>query len=125
MIFSDFLMQLTLTLFVFSNLINKLFYNLLSCWFQDDLAAVGAITAAICDSSYEAWATGEPDSSTDSSSYAPEGDTAVYRSDYWTCVQCKTQNSNPRFQFCDRCFQVSINSISFHASCYCTERIAW
>lgn len=90
-------------------------FVLLVC-LQDALAAVGAITAAICDSSYEAWATGETDSESSSSSRTlgddddDDGNNASLqhsKGDFWTCAQCKSLNNNPRFQFCDRCFQVS------------------
>lgn len=82
------------------------------------MAAVGAITAAICDSSYEAWATGDEDS--DSTSLE---EVSLQRGDFWTCTQCKSRNSNPRVPFCDRCFQVSIQIHVYYVYIY--RGIVW
>lgn len=64
------------------------------------MAAAGAVAAVICNSSLEAWATDAEDS--DSSL----DETSLGRTDFGTCLQCKSKNDNPLFRYCERCFQV-------------------
>lgn len=38
--------------------------------------------------------------------------------DFWTCIQCKRQNNNPQYRFCDKCYQVVISvkcAVDLHA----------
>lgn len=75
----------------------------LCCVFQGMILAAAA--AVICDSSLEAWVTDveDSDSSTDETSFG--------RTDFSTCVQCKGENHNPLYRYCEKCFQVDIDSI--------------
>ncbi|KAL3277611.1 hypothetical protein HHI36_012953 [Cryptolaemus montrouzieri] len=59
-----------------------------------------AAAAAICDSSFEKWVTDGEDSDLSSSE-----DNSFSRTDFWTCVKCKSQNKNPLFRYCEKCFQ--------------------
>ncbi|XP_045468428.1 uncharacterized protein LOC123676533 [Harmonia axyridis] len=59
-----------------------------------------AAAAAICDSTFEQWVTDVEDSDNTSSE-----DTSFNRTDFWTCVKCKSQKNNPLFCYCEKCFQ--------------------
>lgn len=60
----------------------------------------GAIAAAICDNSLENWATdGETSDSTSE-------DIDFGRTQFGTCVQCNSQNQNPHYRYCEKCYQV-------------------
>ncbi|XP_066256843.1 E3 ubiquitin-protein ligase Mdm2-like isoform X4 [Euwallacea similis] len=61
---------------------------------------LAAAAAAICDRSLEAWITDAEDS--DSTSLE---EPSVGRSDFSTCVQCKGENLNPLYRYCEKCFQ--------------------
>ncbi|CAH1131566.1 unnamed protein product [Ceutorhynchus assimilis] len=64
----------------------------------EDMILVAA-AAAICDSSLEAWITDVEDS--DSSSE----EMSFGKTDFATCVQCKGENRNPLYRYCEKCFQ--------------------
>ncbi|XP_019880680.1 protein Mdm4 isoform X2 [Aethina tumida] len=64
---------------------------------EDMMMAAAAVAAVIYDTSLEARATDSEDS--DSSSI----DTTL-RS-FSTCVQCKFENNNPLYRYCEKCFQ--------------------
>lgn len=34
-------------------------------------------------------------------------DLELGQADYWKCVKCNNHQNNPRFRYCERCFQVS------------------
>ncbi|XP_044756085.1 uncharacterized protein LOC123314796 isoform X3 [Coccinella septempunctata] len=59
-----------------------------------------AAAAAICDSSFEKWVTDGEDSDITSSE-----DTSFNRTDFWTCVKCKSPKNNPLYHYCEKCFQ--------------------
>ncbi|XP_066138070.1 E3 ubiquitin-protein ligase Mdm2-like isoform X2 [Euwallacea fornicatus] len=61
---------------------------------------LAAAAAAICDRSLEAWITDAEDS--DSTSLE---EPSVERSGFSTCVQCKGENLNPLYRYCEKCFQ--------------------
>lgn len=65
---------------------------------SDDMM-LAAAAAVMCDSSIEAWVTDGEDS--DSSS----DETSFGRTDFSTCVQCKGENDNPLYRYCEKCFQ--------------------
>ncbi|XP_060525125.1 E3 ubiquitin-protein ligase Mdm2-like [Cylas formicarius] len=60
---------------------------------------LSAAAAFIIDTSIEAWVTDVEDS--DSSS----DETSFGRTDFSTCVQCKGENDNPLYRYCEKCFQ--------------------
>ena len=53
------------------------------------------------------------DSSGNSDS-SPTIDPEVPRADFWTCVQCKNENKNPLFRYCEECYKVKYSFISFN-----------
>jgi E3 ubiquitin-protein ligase Mdm2 len=55
----------------------------------------------LCDDEFSLFA----DSSGNSDS-PPTIDPEVPRADYWTCVQCKNENNNPLFRYCEKCYKV-------------------
>ncbi|KAG5891955.1 hypothetical protein JTB14_002227 [Gonioctena quinquepunctata] len=67
---------------------------------SDDQLMIAAAVEAICDSSLETWITDCEDS--DNSSL---DDSAIARSDFSRCVQCKLENDNPLYRYCEKCFQ--------------------
>lgn len=73
-------------------------------FFQDMILAAAA--AVICDSSLEKWITDCEES--DNSSL---DDSAISRSDFSTCAQCKSINVNPLYRYCEKCYQVYIEKI--------------
>jgi len=63
----------------------------------------------LCDDEFSLFA----DSSGNSDS-PPTIDPEVPRADYWTCVQCKNENNNPLFRYCEKCYKVKYMFISFN-----------
>ncbi|XP_018327503.1 uncharacterized protein LOC108738540 [Agrilus planipennis] len=66
---------------------------------SEDMLVGAAIAAAICDASMEAWITDGEDSDTSLE------EIGLGQTDFLTCIQCKSQNDNPRFSYCEKCFQ--------------------
>jgi len=58
----------------------------------------------LCDDEFSLFA----DSSGNSDS-PPTIDPEVPRADYWTCVQCRNENNNPLFRYCEKCYKVRKN----------------
>ncbi|XP_044257947.1 E3 ubiquitin-protein ligase Mdm2-like [Tribolium madens] len=56
--------------------------------------------AVVGDSSLETFITDAEDSDN-----SRQGDSSSGLTDFWICIQCKSQNDNPQFRFCDKCFQ--------------------
>ncbi|KAK9881065.1 hypothetical protein WA026_014410 [Henosepilachna vigintioctopunctata] len=67
---------------------------------DDDNIVLAAAAAVIADNSFDHWVTDGEDSDMSSSE-----ETSFSRPDYWTCVKCKSQNNNPLFRYCEKCFQ--------------------
>lgn len=65
-----------------------------------------AAAEAMYDTSMEKWITDCEES--DNSSL---DDSAISRSDFSTCTQCKSLNLNPQFRYCEKCYQVDIQPI--------------
>ncbi|XP_050314225.1 uncharacterized protein LOC126748802 isoform X2 [Anthonomus grandis grandis] len=65
----------------------------------DSEMMLAAAAAVICQNSFEGWITDveDSDSSTEESSFK--------RTDFSTCVQCKGENINPMYRYCEKCFQ--------------------
>lgn len=66
---------------------------------DSDGMMLAAAAAVLCDTSLEAWVTDGEDS--DSSS----DETSFGRTDFSTCVQCRGENDNPLYRYCEKCFQ--------------------
>ncbi|XP_030751667.1 E3 ubiquitin-protein ligase Mdm2-like isoform X2 [Sitophilus oryzae] len=64
----------------------------------EDMVLAAAVSV-ICDSDLEVWVTDVEDS--DSSS----DETSLGRTDFTSCVQCRGENDNPLFRYCEKCFQ--------------------
>ncbi|KYB29262.1 E3 ubiquitin-protein ligase Mdm2 [Tribolium castaneum] len=56
--------------------------------------------AVVGDSSLETFITDAEDSDN-----SRQDDSSSGLTDFWVCIQCKSQNDNPQFRFCDKCFQ--------------------
>lgn len=39
-------------------------------------------------------------------------DLELGQADYWKCVKCNNTQNNPRFRYCERCYQVSQSSLA-------------
>lgn len=76
------------------------------------VAAAGAIAAVICDTSLD-WLTDGEDS--DSSS---EDAFEANLTDFCTCLKCKSQNINPLYRYCQKCFKVysQLSTSDLHSS---------
>ena len=60
--------------------------------------------AMVADSSFETFVTDAEDSDN-----SMQDDSNTGPTDYWTCIQCKSQNDHPQYRFCEKCFQVVIS----------------
>ncbi|XP_063911861.1 uncharacterized protein LOC135128737 isoform X2 [Zophobas morio] len=56
--------------------------------------------AMVADSSFETFVTDAEDSDN-----SMQDDSNTGPTDYWTCIQCKSQNDHPQYRFCEKCFQ--------------------
>jgi hypothetical protein len=70
---------------------------------SDESEGLMYAAAVVGDSSLETFITDAEDSDN-----SRQGDSSIGLTDFWTCIQCKSQNDNPQFRYCDKCFQVVI-----------------
>nr|XP_023014860.1 uncharacterized protein LOC111504525 isoform X1 [Leptinotarsa decemlineata] len=81
---------------------------------SDDHLMIAAAVEVLCDSSLERWVTDCEDS--DNSSL--DG-SAISRSDFSRCVQCKSENDNPLYRYCEKCFQQSCRQCKMRKTYKC------
>lgn len=55
---------------------------------------------AICDTTFENWVTDCEESDNSSTE-----DYSFTRTDFWTCIKCKSMKKDPLYRFCEKCFQ--------------------
>lgn len=67
---------------------------------DSETLVLAAVAGAICDSSIERWVTDCEDS--DNSSL---DEPSFEKTDFTTCIQCKSENKNPLYTYCEKCFQ--------------------
>jgi E3 ubiquitin-protein ligase Mdm2 len=67
---------------------------------SDESEGLMYAAAVVGDSSLETFITDAEDSDN-----SRQGDSSIGLTDFWTCIQCKSQNDNPQFRYCDKCFQ--------------------
>ncbi|CAH1173509.1 unnamed protein product [Phaedon cochleariae] len=82
---------------------------------SEDHMFLAAAVEAICDSSLETWIT-DCEESDNSSSL---DDSFITRSGFSRCVQCKSENDNPLYRYCEKCFQQSCRQCKMRKTYKC------
>lgn len=76
-------------------------YKVISISFQEDsIIKTKVIEISVGDDGDIEFADSEHTGSGDS-------DSEMDLYDYWKCAQCRAENNNPLYRFCEKCFKVS------------------
>ncbi|CAH4037890.1 protein Mdm4-like [Pieris brassicae] len=70
-----------------------------SCQSDDDIITTKVLEVSVGDD-------GELQLADSEQTVTDDNDSEIDLHDYWLCAQCQTENNNPRYRYCEKCFKV-------------------